>query len=288
MKIEHCSSGSAGLVRSAVAAILALGIAHVGAASAQAATQAAGASANDPQQDAGPAATDATPAASQLQEIVVTGYRSSLAQALNIKRNMGVEADTILAEDIGKFPDQNLAESLQRIPGVAITREQGEGRQITVRGLGPQFTRVRINGMETLTTTGSPDNEGGVNRTRSFDFNIFSSDLFNSLTIRKTAEADVDEGSLGATVDLSTAHPLDYHHFVFITQAKGNYDDLSGTVGPQLSGLISNTFDDGKFGALASVSWSKRDYLDVGSSTVRWDEAQVLKTGTTPFGASPY
>jgi iron complex outermembrane receptor protein len=121
---------------------------------------------------------------------------------------MDAEADTILAEDIGKFPDQNLAESLQRIPGVAITREEGEGREITVRGLGPQFTRVRINGMETLTTTGGPDNEGGVNRTRSFDFNIFSSDLFNSLTVRKTAEADVDEGSLGATVDLQTAHPL--------------------------------------------------------------------------------
>jgi TonB-dependent receptor len=299
-KIEQRSNGSAGLVRSAVAAILALGIAHAGAASAHASSVAAGNSSADPatstaasatadtQSTSDPVGGDAAGTQSQLQEIVVTGYRSSLTQALNIKRDMNVEADTILAEDIGKFPDQNLAESLQRIPGVAITREQGEGRQITVRGLGPQFSRVRINGMETLSTTGSPDNEGGVNRTRAFDFNTFSSDLFNSLTVRKTAEADVDEGSLGATVDLSTAHPLDYHRFVFITQAKGNYNNLSGTVGPQLSGLISNTFDDGKFGALASVSWSKRDYLDTGSSTVRWDEAQVLKTGTSPFGASPY
>src|SRR4029077_8165024 len=223
-----------------------------------------------------------------LQEVVVTGYRSSLEQAINIKRDMDAEVDTILAEDIGKFPDQNLAESLQRIPGVAVTREEGEGREITVRGLGPQFTRVRINGMEALTTTGGPDNEGGVNRTRSFDFNIFSSDLFNSLTIRKTAEADVNEGSLGATVDLQTAHPFDYNRFVLITQGKANYNTLSGNVGPQLSGLISNVFDDGHFGALASVSWSKRNYLDTGASTVRWDEAQVLKTGTTTFGASPY
>ena len=229
---------------------------------------------------------EATPPA--LQEVVVTGYRSSLEQALNIKHDLAAEVDTILAEDIGKFPDQNLAESLQRIPGVAVTREQGEGRQITVRGLGPQFTRVRINGMETLTTTGGPDNEGGVNRTRAFDFNIFSSDLFNSLAVRKTAEASVDEGSLGATVDLHTAHPLDYGRFVLITQAKANYNDLSGSVGPQVSGLISNTFADGTFGALASVSWIKRDYLDTGASTVRWDQAQVLKTGTNPFGASPY
>jgi len=296
MKIDHCSNGAAGFVRSAVAAILALGIAHVGAAHAETASQATGAgspgagtvAATDPPPAGGGTATADAASSSQLQEVVVTGYRNSLAQALNIKRNSGVQVDTILAEDIGKFPDQNLAESLQRIPGVAITREQGEGRQITVRGLGPQFTRVRINGMEALTTTGSPDNEGGVNRTRAFDFNIFSSDLFNSLTVRKTAEASVDEGSLGATVDLTTAHPLAFGRFVLITQAKGNYDDLSGTVGPQLSGLISNTFDDGKFGALASVSWSKRDYRDVGSSTVRWDEAQVLKTGTSPFGASPY
>jgi iron complex outermembrane recepter protein len=294
-KIDHRSNGSASLVSSAVAAILALGIAHAGAANAQspaqaagASTAAAGAAASASQGTAAPAPADASASAEQLQEVVVTGYRNSLEQALKIKEDMAAEADTILAEDIGKFPDTNLAESLQRIPGVAITREEGEGREITVRGLGPQFTRVLINGMETLTTTGGPDNEGGVNRTRSFDFNIFSSDLFNQLTVRKTAEADVDEGSLGATVDLSTAHPLDYHKFVLITQAKGDYDDLSGTVGPQLSGLISNVFDDGKFGALASVSWSKRDYLDDGASTVRWEEGDSLNTGTTPDGASPY
>lgn len=240
---------------------------------------------------ASPAAAEGPAAATEpapLEEIVISGYRTSLEQALKEKRETSAEVDTILAEDIGKFPDQNLAESLQRIPGVAITREEGEGREITVRGLGPQFTQVRINGMETLTTTGGPDNEGGVNRSRAFDFNIFSSDLFNSLTIRKTAEADVEEGSLGATVDLHTARPFDYNKYVAIVQAKGNYNDLSGTVGPQLSGLISNVFDDGHLGALFSVAWSKRDYLDTGADTVRWDEAQQLKTGSTPFGASPY
>jgi iron complex outermembrane recepter protein len=268
------SNGSNRLVRHVVSAILALGT-FCGALGAQAQNATGGPSSS--------AGKD-----SELTEIVVTGYRSSLEQAINLKRDMNSEIDTILAEDIGKFPDQNLAESLQRIPGVAITREEGEGRQITVRGLGPQYTRVRINGMEALTTTGGPDNEGGVNRTRAFDFNIFSSDLFNSLTVRKTSEASVDEGSIGATVDLNTAHPLDYGKFVLITQAKANYNDLSKNVGPQFSALISNTFFDGTFGALASVSFAKRNYLDTGASTVRWDEAQVLKTGTNPFGASPY
>ncbi len=195
----------------------------------------------------------------------------------------------ILAEDIGKFPDQNLAESLQRIPGVAITREGAEGREITVRGLGPQFTRVLINGMEALSTTGGPDNEGGVNRcTRSFDFNTFSSDSFNSLTVRKTSEADVEEGPWVPRWSCRPHTLFDYNRFVLITQAKGNLQIFQAIVGPQLSGLIANTFADGTFGALASVSWAKRDYLDTGDSTVRWDEAQVLKTGTTPFGASPY
>ncbi|HEY6456545.1 MAG TPA: TonB-dependent receptor [Steroidobacteraceae bacterium] len=281
MKAKRHSNGSGRLVRKALSAVVALGAIYAVAVNAQAQVSAAG-----------PDAASGPPSAAQqeasLQEVTVTGYRGSLEQAIKIKRDTDAEIDSILAEDIGKFPDQNLAESLQRIPGVAITREEGEGREITVRGLGPQFTRVQIDGMETLTTTGGPDNEGGVNRSRSFDFNIFSSDLFNSLTVRKTAEADVNEGSLGATVDLQTAHPFDYNRFVLITQAKGNYNDLSNTVGPQVSGLISNTFDDGKFGALASVSWSKRDYLDTGDSTVRWDEAQVLKTGSSPFGPSPY
>ena len=277
MKTTRKSKGPLGSVRTTASVIMSLCGLCAGAAGADAPanTAADGPSAQPSKDDA-------------LTEIVVTGYRSSLQQAIDLKKNFDIEEDSILAEDIGKFPDQNLAESLQRIPGVAVTREEGEGREITVRGLGPQYTRVRINGMEALTTTGGPDNEGGVNRTRDFDFNIFSSDLFNSITVRKTAEASVDEGSIGATVDLHTAHPLDYGKFVLITQAKGNYNDLSGTVGPQFSGLISDTFADGTLGALASVSFAKRSYLDTGASTVRWDEAQVLKTGTTPLGASPY
>src|SRR5262249_35541576 len=155
----------------------------------------------------------AADAPSTVQEVVVTGFRSSLAQALNVKRTTTSQVDTILAEDIGKFPDLNLAESLQRIPGVTITREAGEGREITVRGLGPQYTRVRINGLEALATVGAPDNDGGVNRTRDFDFNVFGSDLFSTLTVHKTAEGDVDEGSLGATVDLRSARPFDFPGF---------------------------------------------------------------------------
>ncbi|WP_252181113.1 TonB-dependent receptor plug domain-containing protein, partial [Azospirillum sp. B4] len=146
------------------------------------------------QAPADPAAQAAAPAqgavapggGDSLDEIVVTGFRRSLNVALQAKRESSGVVDSIVAEDIAKFPDKNLAESLQRIPGIAITRDAGEGRQISVRGLGPAFTRVRINGMDAIATTGSSDAQGGNNRSRAFDFNVFGSDLFKKLTVHKT------------------------------------------------------------------------------------------------------
>jgi TonB-dependent receptor len=214
--------------------------------------------------------------------IVVTGFRSSLARALNMKKLENASTDSILAEDIGKFPDLNLSESIQRIPGVALQRDGGEGRQITVRGLGPQFTRVRINGMEALTTAGGADASGGTNRSRSFDFNVFASDLFNAITLRKTAEATVEEGSLGATVDLRTARPFDYKGFTLTASLQGDYNDLSKKVTPRGAFLISDTFANGTLGALVSVAYTKRQLIEEGPSTVRW--APALIQPPTPAG----
>ena len=103
---------------------------------------------------AGAAMAQDEPEATEVEEVVITGFRSSLAQALGVKRNEAGAVDVIMAEDIADFPDQNLAEAIQRIPGVAITRDAGEGRNISVRGLGPDFTRIRINVMDARGTTG--------------------------------------------------------------------------------------------------------------------------------------
>lgn len=222
--------------------------------------------------------------ATELSTVVVT-YKASLQVALDIKREERGQIDAIVAEDIGKFPDLNLAESLQRIPGVSITRDAGEGRNISVRGLGPDFARVRINGMEALTTTGGTDSSGGANRGRGFDFNVFASDLFNSVTVRKTASADVDEGSLGATVDLQTARPFDYDGFTFVTAGQVGYNDLSNDSDPRGAMLLSNTFADGSIGALVSIAYTDRSLIEQGHSTVRWDR------GNSSGGfsaASPY
>jgi iron complex outermembrane receptor protein len=211
-----------------------------------------------------------SPTQESLEEVVVTGYRQSLNVALDDKRDAVGSVDAIVAEDIADFPDLNLAEAIQRIPGVSIQRDAGEGRQITVRGLGPEFTRVRLNGMEAMSANGGTDAAGGTNRARNFDFNTFASELFNSITVRKTASADVEEGSLGATVDLRTGRPFDYEGFTVVTSVQGSFNDLSEDVDPRAAVLMSNTWGDGKFGALISAAYTERRLIDEGSSAVRW------------------
>ncbi|MBI3350496.1 MAG: TonB-dependent receptor [Burkholderiales bacterium] len=235
---------------------------------------------------AAPAWAQTTPAASaQLETVTVTGIRASLESALNAKRQDKGIVDVIKAEDMGKFPDTNLAESLQRIPGVVIDRDAGEGRNITVRGLGGDFARTRINGVEALATTGGTDSSGGANRTRAFDFNVFAADLFNSLTVRKSSSADVDEGSLGATIDLQTARPFDLKGFAAAVSVKGTYNELRGKATPKASFLISNTFADKKIGVLLSGAYSKRKVYEEGFSTVRWDNGP--SSGNTFSGWCP-
>jgi TonB-dependent receptor len=210
------------------------------------------------------------------QEIVVTGFRGSVTAALEEKRESNGSVDVIKAEDIADFPDNNLAESIQRVPGVAIARDGGEGRSISVRGLGPGFTRVRINGMEAIATTGSSDAGGGVNRGRGFDFNVFASELFNSITVRKTASADVEEGSLGATVDLQTAHPFDYKDSLVIAgSAQAGWNDKVKEVSPRFAGLVSWHDADSTFGVLLSAAYSQRRVIETGHSTVRWSPTGV-------------
>jgi TonB-dependent receptor len=221
----------------------------------------------------------------EMGEVVVTAYRQSLAIALDQKQKASAAIDMIVAEDIADFPDLNLAEAIQRVPGVSIARDAGEGRQVTVRGLGPQFTRVRINGIEALTTNGGTDAAGGTNRGRNFDFNTFASELFNNITVRKTASAEVEEGSVGATVDLRTGRPFDYNGLTFLTQVQGGYNDVSEDVSPRASVLISNIFGDGRWGALFSAAYTDRSLLDEGSSTVRWQNGGTCPVPPAALGA---
>ncbi|UUL84009.1 TonB-dependent receptor [Sphingomonas qomolangmaensis] len=215
------------------------------------------------------AASPAGDTGTQESDIIVTGFRASLSSALNQKRNETAAVDSIVAEDIGKFPDSNLAESMQRIPGVALSRgDGGEGRNISVRGLGAQFTRVRINGMEGVSQVSGTDIRGGVVSGRSFDFVTFPSEIFSALSVRKTTSADVEEGSLGATVDLRAPKPFDStKDFSFSATARGIYNDVSQKVDPRVSALVSKKFGD-TFGVLGSVAYTKRRIEEYAYSAV--------------------
>jgi iron complex outermembrane receptor protein len=244
------------------------------------------------QQPAAPAKTPepvaaAAPKADTSEKVVVTGFRASLESALNAKREEVGMVDVIKAEDIAKFPDTNLAEALQRISGVVIDRDAGEGRNITVRGLGLDFTRVRINGVEALATTGGTDSSGGNNRSRGFDFNVFASELFNSITVRKSSSADVDEGSLGATVDLQTSRPFDFIGPKAAASIQGRYNDLAKETDPRMAFLVSDTWFDRKVGLLLSGAYSKRHLFEEGFSTVRWDNGASSGGWCTPVGVTP-
>src|SRR4029453_13743214 len=246
------------------------------AAAADLVTDPAAAQATAPTGAAAPEPQSAAAAGSEasLGEVIVTGYRQSLAVALDRKKIANGTEDVIMADDIADFPDLNLAESLQGVPGVVCAGDAGEGRQISVRGLGPQFTRVRINGMEAMSANGGTDAAGGTNRDRSFDFNTSDSELFNAVTIRKSSSSEVEEGSLGATVDLRSARPFDYDGFTVVRSGQGTYNDIEEDGNPRGALLISNTWADGKFGALLSAAYTKRQLLDEGASTVRWQDSR--------------
>ena len=217
-----------------------------------------------------------------LSEVVVSGYRESLAEAHTRKRDATIAEDVIVAEDIAAFPDLNLAESLQRIPGVTIDRDSGEGRQITLRGLGPDFTRTQLNGMEVLGNTASGmDNRGGVSRTRSFDYSLFASELFDSVTVEKSYSVEQDEGGIGGTVDLSTAKPFDYPGFKGVLSAKEQTNSNASTATPRIVGLISDRWDN-NFGVLGSVAYSINDSNEFGYRNWGWNQIKVSPANIGP------
>ncbi|MBL4764462.1 MAG: TonB-dependent receptor [Colwellia sp.] len=180
--------------------------------------------------------------------IEVRGIRGALGRAMDAKREAGGVVDSISAEDIGKFPDTNLAESLQRITGVSIDRSGGEGQLITVRGFGPQFNTVLVNGRQMASE----------NQSRAFSFDTISSDLVKSLDVHKTSTATMQSGGIGSTVNISTARPFAISGFKFAGSVKGVYDENSEETTPQVSALISNTFNEDSLGVLFAFSHQER------------------------------
>ena len=189
----------------------------------------------------------------ELGEIVVTGLRASMITARAIKRDSSGIVDAIAPEDIGKLPDTNLAESLQRITGVSIDRSGGEGEFITIRGFGPEFNTVLLNGRQMATAT-DPTQASG----RAFSFDVLASELVSGVEVYKSSTARLQSGGVGSTVNIKTARPFDYAGFKFSGSADMNHDENTGKSAPDASFLASDLFLDGKLGALVSGSYQKR------------------------------
>ncbi len=199
-----------------------------------------------------------------IDEVVVTGIRGSLERAMDTKRDASGVVDAISAEDIGKFPDTNLAESLQRISGVSINRVNGEGSEVTVRGFGGGFNLVTLNGRQMPsanvgTITGNPLDQGASGTSRSFDFSNLASEGVRGLQVYKTGRSSVATGGIGATINVQTIRPLDSAGTQASIGVKA-VDDTSGDdVTPEVSGLYSWTNDDSTFGVSVFGSFQERD-----------------------------
>ena len=184
-------------------------------------------------------------------DIVVTGYRSSLAKSTNAKRASTGFTDSIFAEDIGKFPDTNIAESFNRIPGVTITRDvTGEGTNVAIRGLGSNFTNVTLNGAPiAVASSGATDAQG---TDRSVDLSFFPTDLFTKLTVNKSYTADLLEGGAAGNVDLRSARPFDRPKSFLAYNIQGTNQSPEDRIG--VRGSLIGSWRGEKVGILAGVS----------------------------------
>lgn len=203
-------------------------------------------------------------ASDNLEEVIVTGIRASLESSENLKRTAIGVVDGITAEDIGKFPDTNLAESMQRITGVSIDRVNGEGSKVSVRGIGADYNLVLLNGRQ---MPGANINDTSASDSRSFDFANLASEAISAIEVHKTSSADRPTGGLGAIVNIRTTRPLDKpgRHAAFGVKGVNDRSNKNlpekfkgSSFTPEFSGIYSNTFADDKFGIAVSASYQDR------------------------------
>lgn len=229
-----------------------------------------------------PSAPTVAPAAAPVIEaVVVTGFAASLDRSAEEKRQSLGFSDSIFAEDVGKFPDTNLAESLNRIPGVTILREvDGSGTNVSIRGLGTNFTKVLLNGAQVLTSSTGPTNSSDANR--EVDLNIFPTELFTQLTVEKSARADRLEGGAAGSINLRSARPFD-REGRRVTYSLGTMALSSqGAFGPRGTVIASDSW--GGFGALIGLSGQSSRFFTTGFESNGYTNPNL---STAQCGISP-
>lgn len=213
----------------------------------------------------------------EVEVIQVRGIRGSVVKSINTKRYANSIVDAVTSEDIGKFPDQNVAESLQRITGVSMSRNFGEGERISIRGTSENQNRTLLNGQ----AVGSADWWVDSSASRGFNYTMLPSEIVSGLEVYKSPEADIDEGSIGGTVIVRTRKPLDLEANKIAGSVLMQHSEISGETDPQLAGLYSWKDDDETFGALVSVFRQERNLRRDGIEAWSWSHRDVtLEDGT--------
>lgn len=209
-------------------------------------------------------------------------------QPSSLRRRTPSPIDILTDEEIARSGAIGLGDALRDLPGASAVSDGGETRQIAIRGVSGRFTRVRINGMETLATFGGANAGGGTNRGRSFDYNVFAADLFKQIRLQKTASADVDEGSLGSTVDIRARSPFDLPDHSALLYVEQTYNSRSDRMAPRGSIVLSRRLADDRIGVLVSAAYSRRYAVDAGSTAGGWQSGEALYPGfgSTTGGAS--
>ncbi|MDN4501521.1 TonB-dependent receptor [Alteromonadaceae bacterium BrNp21-10] len=213
---------------------------------------------------------------SDVEKIEVRGVRGSLLQSMNVKRQSPGVVDAISAEDMGKFPDTNLAESLQRITGVSINRVNGEGSEVTVRGFGGNFNLITLNGRQmpaanVSSITGNPLDQGSAGTTRSFDFSNLASEGVSGIEVFKTGQASIPSGGIGATININTLKPLDQSENKASIGVKAMRDESGSGTTPEVSGVANWVNDEGNLGIALFGSFQERNSGSRHMSVERYD-----------------
>jgi iron complex outermembrane recepter protein len=234
------------------------------------------------------AATTGAKSDPELQEIVVTGLRASLEKSLEIKKNATVVLDSINSEELGRFPDADVADSLNHLPGITISRTTGgEGQKVSVRGFGPQYNIVTLNNRILATDDDARD----------LAFDVLPSEVISGADVLKSSEASALEGSIGGTVNLRTASPFDNAGFHGGVHAEGNYNDMSKLYGHKFSAFIQNTVADNTLGFLLggviSDNKTRTDALNAYSQDIYdanafpFEDSNSTPPAGTPLSAAP-
>jgi iron complex outermembrane receptor protein len=216
-------------------------------------------------------------AAEQMDEVVVTGIRGSLRQSLATKREAVGVVDAITSEDVGKFPDKNLAEALQRVPGIVISRDFGEGERVNLRGTNSNLTRTLLNGHSLATADWFILDQ--LNTTRSFNYLMLPSDVIGSVEVFKSPQADFEEGGIGGTINVKTRRPLEMKSMEVALSAQAAYTEMSDSIDPQIGGLFSWKNDADSIGFMIAGKYEKRD--------IRRDGVEVLGYNTMDMDPGP-